>query len=313
MNAKRALVTDYVHPQLIADLQERGYEVDYNRTITLAGVAKVIHLYHGIIVNSKIKMMPTMIDKATQLQWIGRLGSGLEIIDVDYATKKGIKVMNTPEGNRNAVAEHAVGMLLNLANNLSKGDREVRKLDWRREENRGWELKGKTVGIIGLGHTGSKLAKKLSSWELTILSYDKYKEDTADELPFVERVRLADILEHADIISLHLPLTHETTHMVDKSFLEKCKKGAIIVNTSRGAVVDTSALVQALESGHLGGACLDVFENEKPNTYSKAESNTYKRLYACEHVIVSPHVAGWTSESLARIAKVMIRKLDASI
>lgn len=310
---KRALVTDYVHPQLIADLETRGYLVDYDRSITLAQVQDCIQEYEGIIINSKIRMMPETIDKATQLLWIGRLGSGLEIVDLDYADKKGIHVINTPEGNRNAVAEHAIGMMLSLANNLNKADREVRAKQWRREQNRGWELMGKTVGIIGLGHTGSKFARKLSSWELSIISYDKYRGDTSKEMPYVQRVRLEDILQQADIISLHLPLTPETTHLVDAEFLQTCKKNAVLVNTSRGAVVDTLALVQALETGHLRGACLDVFENEKPNTYSKAESNTYERLYACDNVVLSPHVAGWTSESLARIAKVMVQKLDSCL
>ncbi len=313
MGTKKALVTDYVHPSLIEGLESRGYTVDYNRLITIDEVKNIIAQYQGIIINSKIKMMPEMIDEAINLKWIGRLGSGLEIIDRPYAAKNGIAVINTPEGNRNAVAEHVIGMLLSFANNLKKGNREVKQKIWNRERNRGWELKGKTIGIIGLGNTGSKLAKKLSSWELELISYDKYKPDTSSEMPFVERVSLEDILNRSDVISLHLPYTTETYHMVDSGFLQKCKKNVIIVNTSRGSVVNTSDMVDALESGHLGGACLDVFENEKPNTYSKAESNTYKRLYACDNVEVSPHVAGWTHESLARIANVMLEKLDSTV
>ena len=309
----KALVTDYVHDSLISGLVERGYEVVYDRGISLGDVRRDIHKYAGIIVNSKIQMQAEMLDAASQLRWIGRLGSGLEIIDVPYATQRGIAVMNTPEGNRNAVAEHAVGMLLMLANNLRKGDREVRNRVWNREQNRGWELKGKTLGIIGLGNTGSKLALKMSAWELDIISYDKYKPVDPLQEAFVRRVSLEDILSTADIISLHLPLTHETQHMVDAEFLQTCKKGAILINTSRGKVVDTTALVHALENSHLGGACLDVFENEKPNTYSKAESNTYDRLYARENVVLSPHVAGWTNESLRRIADVMLDKLDTLI
>lgn len=306
----KALVTDYVHESLISGLESRGYEVEYDRTITLSQVRETIHHYTGIIVNSKIQMKAEMLDAAANLKWIGRLGSGLEIIDVPYATEKGIAVMNTPEGNRNAVAEHAVGMLLSLSNNLQRADKEVRQKIWNREQNRGWELKGKTLGIIGLGHTGSKLALKMSSWELDIISFDKYKPEDPLQASYVRRVLLEDILSAADIISLHLPLTPETYHMVDAAFLQKCKAGCILVNTSRGQVVDTQALVHALESGHLGGACLDVFENEKPNTYSKAESNTYERLYACDNVVLSPHVAGWTHESLRRIAAVMLEKVD---
>jgi len=308
--SKKALVTDYVHPSLLTGLEQRGYEVVYDRGITLEEVKQVILEYEGIIINSKIKMEATTMDTAPNLKWIGRLGSGLEIIDLEHAAKKNIVVINTPEGNRNAVAEHAIGMLLTLANNLKRGDSEVRDKVWRREENRGWELKGKTLGIIGLGHTGSKLAKKMSAWELDIISYDKYKPDTSDTIPYVRRVAQEDILKHADIISLHLPLSPETHHLVDDVFLQKCKKNVVLINTSRGAVVDTKALVSALESGHVKGACLDVFENEKPNTYSEAESNTYNNLFAFGNVVLSPHVAGWTSESLERIAKVMLTKLD---
>ena len=310
---KKALVTDYVHPVLIAGLQARGYTVEYDRKVTLAEVHERIGHYEGIIINSKIIMDAELIDKAVNLKWIGRLGSGMEIIDRRYASSKGIATMNTPEGNRNAVAEHAVGMLLALANNMVRSDAEVRKLEWNREKNRGWELKGKTLGIIGLGNTGRKLAEKMSSWELDIISYDKYKPETAAELPFVQRVDLADILLRADVISLHIPLTTETRHLVNRDFLQKCKKDAVLINTSRGPIVDMPALVAALEDGHLKGACLDVFENEKPNTYSKAEANTYKRLYACDNVILSPHVAGWTHASLLRIAEVMLKKLDSTV
>jgi len=252
--SKKALVTDYVHTDLIAGLESRGYYVDYNRTITLEEVAEVIADYDGVIINSKIVMDKAMIDKAPRLEWIARLG--------------------------------------------------------KREDNRGWELKGKTIGILGLGNTGSKLAHKLSSWELDLISYDKYKPDTSAMMPYVERVDLEDILRRADVISLHLPLTLETHHLVNEEFLQKCKSGVVILNTSRGKVIDTEALLASLESGHVKGACLDVFENEKPNTYSEAEANTYKKLFASGRLIVSPHVAGWTHESLARIASVILGKID---
>lgn len=309
---KRALITDYVHPSLIDGLEARGYEVIYNRAITLDEVREVIHQYHGIVINSKAKMTKDMIDAAPQLEWIARLGSGLEIIDLEYAAQKNILVINTPEGNRNAVAEHAMGMLLALANNLRKGDREVKDFVWNREQNRGWELKGKTVGIIGLGNTGSKLAKKLSSWELELIAYDKYKDDWQEEMPFVERVAtVEDLLKRADIISLHLPLTEETHHLVDASFLEKCKKGVVLINTSRGKVVDTAVLLQALQTEKVKGVCLDVFENEKVNTYTAEEKKMYETLFSFENVIVSPHVAGWTKESLLRITQVLLKKLES--
>ena len=308
---KRALVTDYVHPSLISGLEARGYMVDYDTSVTMSSLSDLIHKYEVAVINSKIKMFPEMIDKASQLKYICRLGSGLEIIDLEYAAKKDIHVINTPSGNNNAVAEHAMGMLLALANNLIQGDKEVREFQWNRELNRGWELKGKTIGIIGFGHTGSQFARKLSSWELDVISYDKYRKEYGPEWNFVERVTLEDILNRSDIISLHLPLTEEVQHLVDEEFINRCKDKVIIINTSRGKVIKTIDLVKALENGKIGGACLDVFENEKPHTYSHSETNTYKRLNALHNTVLSPHVAGWTHESLENIANVMLHKFDA--
>ena len=307
---KKALVTDYVHPSLISGLEERGYSVDYETSIDMSVLPTIIHKYEVAVINSKIKMFSGLIDKATKLRYICRLGSGLEIIDLEYAAKKGIHVINTPSGNNNAVAEHAMGMLLSLANNLIQADREVRGFQWNRELNRGWELKGKTVGIIGFGHTGSQMAKKMSSWELEVISYDKYRKEYGPEWDFVERVTLEDILNRSDILSLHLPLTEEVIHLVNEEFINRCKDKVIILNTSRGKVIKTIDLVKALENGKVGGACLDVFENEKPHTYSHSETNTYTRLNALHNTVLSPHVAGWTQESLANIAKVMLMKYD---
>ena len=306
----RALVTDYVHPSLISGLEERGYKVDYDTTVTMETLPEIIHQYELAVINSKIRMFKETIDRAKLLKFICRLGSGLEIIDVEYAKSQGIAVINTPTGNNNAVAEHAMGMLLALANNLLRSDHQVRQQIWNREQNRGWELLGKTVGIIGFGHTGSQFAKKMSSWELNIISYDKYREDYGPEWDFVKRVALEDILIQSDIISLHLPLTEETRNLVDRDFIKRCKDKVIILNTSRGGVVNTVDLVEALETGKVGGACLDVFENEKPHTFSPSETNTYTRLYSLDNVVLSPHVAGWTKESLEKIAHVTLTKLD---
>lgn len=307
---KKALVTDYVHATLISGLEERGYEVHYDRSVDMSVLPSIIHRYEMAVINSKIKMFSDMIDKAETLKYICRLGSGLEIIDLKYAAEKGIHVINTPSGNNNAVAEHAMGMLLALSNNLIRSDKEVRAQQWNRELNRGWELKGKTIGIIGFGHTGSQFAKKMSSWELDVISYDKYRTEYGSEWDFVERVTLEDILNRSDIISLHLPLTEEVLHLVNEEFINRCKDKVVIINTSRGKVIKTIDLVKALENGKIGGACLDVFENEKPHTYSLSETNTYKRLYAMHNTVLSPHVAGWTCESLENIAKVMLAKYD---
>lgn len=306
----KALITDYVHPLLISGLKERGYDVDYDTSINMDLLPSIIHEYELVVINSKIRIFKDVIDKAPELKYVCRLGSGLEIIDLEYAKSKNIHVINTPTGNNNAVAEHAMAMLLALSNNLLRCDQQVRQKIWNREENRGWELKGKTIGIIGFGHTGSQFAKKLSSWELNIISYDKYRVDYGQEWDFVARVALEDILKDSDVISLHLPLTNETRNLVNREFITRCKDKVIFLNTSRGKVVNTLDLVEALEKGKVGGACLDVFENEKPHTFSQSETNTYTRLYSMPNVVLSPHVAGWTFESLEKIAQVTLTKLD---
>ncbi|MBC7885196.1 MAG: hypothetical protein H7X99_06960 [Saprospiraceae bacterium] len=306
---KKILITDHVHPLLTEKLKQIGFEVDYDTTLDNSRVDNIIHNYVGIIINSKIIMDKSKIDKGKNLRFIGRLGSGLEIIDVGYAKIKKIKVFNSPEGNRNAVAEHEIGMILALMNNLIRSDREVRNYHWNREKNRGTELKGKTIGIIGLGHTGSAFAKKLSSWELKVISYDKYRTQYPSSLRFVEKVDLNTVITRSDIISLHLPLTHETKSLVNESFISHCKDGVIISNTSRGDILDTKALLEGLDSGKVSGACLDVFENEKPETFSDKEREMYQRLYKMENVVLTPHIAGWTKESLQLIAGVVFDKI----
>lgn len=299
-----------MHERLIDGLEDLGYTVDYKPNITLKEVGDCIGLYAGIIINSKVKMYKELIDKSTNLEWIGRLGSGLEIIDIPYAQKKGIAVMNSPEGNRNAVAEHCLGMLLALNNNFLKSDREVRNFTWNREANRGVELEGKTIGIIGYGQMGSAFASKMSSWALDILVYDKYKQLTFNAHRNITVVSENELWSQADIISFHLPYNDETHHLINKANIDRCKDGVIIINSSRGAIANTKDLVEALESGKLGGACLDVFENEKPDTYTEQELKLYSRLYALEQVILSPHVAGWTKESLFKIADTLVSKID---
>lgn len=306
---QKILITDKVHHLLPQGLEELGFDVLYDTSIGMEQLPDIIAGYTGVVINSKIKMTRAIIDKAVQLKFIGRLGSGMEIIDVPYARSKGITCINSPEGNRDAVAEHAIGMLLALNNNLIVADAEVRKMEWHREKNRGVELKGKTLGIIGLGNTGSSVAKKMSSWELKIISYDKYRTDYGSELDFVERVTLEDILNQADVITLHLPLTDETRHMVDRTFLQKCKKMPVLINTSRGSVVKTEDLLEALEKNWISGACLDVFENEKPSNYSIGEKALYESLFMHNNLIVSPHIAGWTHESLEKIASVLLEKI----
>lgn len=306
---KKALVTDGVHPILIEGLEHLGYHCDYHPKISLQETFEMIEPYEGLIINSKIIVDKVFLDRAKHLRFLGRLGSGMEIIDQEYAKLKGIAVFSAPDGNCNAVGEHALGMLLALSNKLLQADREVRLLQWNREQNRGFELMGRTIGIIGFGHTGSSFAQKLSGMGMRILAYDKYKKDYTTDFPLVIESDMATIYKEADIISFHLPLTDEVIHLVDDEYVNRCKSGIIFINTSRGKVIKTESLVEGLQSGKIGGACLDVFENEKPATFSKEELSLYRQLYEMDKVILSPHVAGWTVESKRRLAAILLRKI----
>jgi len=311
---KKVLITDDCHPLLADGLERLGYTCDFMPDITPENTLNLISDYEGLIINSKILVNRAFLDKAVQLRFVGRLGSGMEIVDRTYAAERGVAVLSSPEGNRNAVAEQALGMLLALMNNLLRSDREVRTDIWRREANRGNELRGKTIGIIGFGHTGSQFARKLASMEMTVLAFDKYKTPGyASEMPGVLESSLSDIQEQADIISLHLPLTAETRHLVDTDFIGRCKNGFILMNTARGACIHTADVVAALEENRIGGACLDVFENEKPQTFSAAEAVMYQRLHALENVVLTPHIAGWTQESKYLLAAILLEKISAVV
>lgn len=311
---KRVLITDDCHPLLTEGLTKLGFVCDFFPDITLEETRRIIPGYEGLIINSKIIVDRSFLDAAKALRFVGRLGSGMEIVDRPYAASLGIAVVSSPEGNRNAVAEQALGMLLALANNLLGADREVRRNVWRREERRGWELRGKTLGIIGFGHTGSQFARKLAGMEMTVLAYDKYKPaGYAARMPWVEETTPAAIRERSDIISLHLPLTPETKHLVDGPFIDGCKRGFALINTARGACIKTEDVVAALEDGRIGGACLDVFENEKPATFSDAEKHLYERLHRLENVVLTPHIAGWTRESKRLLAEVLLDRIAAAL
>ena len=310
---KKVFVTDGVHPLLIEGLEALGFHCDYQPKISLEKVRTMVHDYEGIIINSKILMDKNMFDAGKDLKFVGRLGSGLEIIDLEYAAKRDVAIHRAPEGNCNAVAEHALGMLLALANNFLEGDAEVRQKNWQREKNRGFEVMGKTIGIIGFGYTGMSFAEKLEGMGMRVLAFDKYKKHYADNFRYVEATDLETIKKEADIISLHLPYTSETYHYIKSNFIEECKDGVIFINTSRGSVIHTEDLITHLENGKIGGACLDVFENEKPQTFSQKEEELYQRLYACRNVILSPHVAGWTHESKKRLAEVLLDKITKNL
>ncbi len=309
MQKERVLITDHVHPSLPVGLIKLGYDVDEQPDITLDRVRQVLDGYHGLVINSKIRVDRVMIEEASRLQFIARLGSGMEIIDRQAAAEKGVAVFGAPEGNSNAVAEHALGMLLCLANHLLRADQQVRHFSWHREMNRGWEIAGRTVGIVGMGHTGCAFARKLQGLGVRVLGHDKYTQDWTSRLPWVESVDARTVQESADILSLHLPLSEETRHYVNAEYLTLCQPGVVIINTSRGQCIDTHSLVDALVSGQVRGACLDVLEIEKPDRQQLEDLDTYKQLYGMEQVVLSPHIAGWTAESLERIADVLIERI----
>ncbi len=307
----KVLITDYVHTIMIEKFQKAGYTCDYFPEYTNEDVYNCIEDYKGIIINSKIKMFQEVLAKAKNLKFIGRLGSGMEIIDIDYALSKEIQSFNVPEANCDAVAEHAIGMILSLFNNLNRADAEVKKSIWEREKNRGIELAGKIIGIIGYGHTGKAFAKKLSGFEVKVLAFDKYLKNYSDK--YAQEATMEEIFEEVDVLSFHLPLTKETKHLCNVGYIKKFKKSIFIINTSRGNVIDLKNIFFQIKSEKIKGMCLDVFENEKPKTYAIDEQKMYNELFALESVILSPHIAGWTVESKFKIAKYLVNKILNSI
>lgn len=312
MKTSAILFIDNAHPILKEKLTACGFQCDYFATYQKSDFEKIVHNYVGIIIRSKIKIDQEFIDKSVKLKFIGRVGAGMENIDADYAALKGISCLNAPEGNRDAVGEHAIGMLLSLLNNLKKADTEVRRGQWLREENRGIELGGKTVGIIGYGNTGSAFAKKIKGFNVNILAYDKYQFDFSDD--YVQESTMDDLFEQCDIVSFHVPLTDETTYLCDKKFLEKFKKNIYLINTSRGKVVKTADLLEYLKTGKVIGACLDVLEFERTSFEGLANENIppeLKELFQMRNVLLSPHVAGWTYESNLKMALTLYEKIIA--
>ena len=307
----KILHLDKNHSLLLKQLTAAGFENDENYYAPKETVEEIIHQYDGVILRSRFAIDRTFLDAATNLKFIGRVGAGLENIDCEYAEKKRITLIAAPEGNRTAVAEHALGMLLNLMNKLSFVNREVRNGIWKREENRGFEIEGKTVGIIGYGVMGKAFAQRLKGFNCKVICYD-IKTGVGDEN--AEQVALQQLQQQTDILSLHTPQTPETFHLINKKFIVGFQKPFWFINTARGKSVKTEDLVEALKSGTILGAGLDVLEYEKSsfeNMFSDDElPEAFQYLIQADNVLLSPHIAGWTMESKEKLAQIIVDKIS---
>ena len=307
----KVLLIDTNHPVLQVGLEKLGCICEADYTSSKEIIETKIQHYNGIVIRSRFKINQHFIDKATNLKFIARVGAGLESIDVAYAESKGIELISAPEGNRNAVGEHALGMILSLFNNLKKADLEIRNGKWLREANRGVELEGKTVGIIGYGNMGKSFAKKLQGFDVQVICYD-IKSNVGDEN--CQQVSLEEVKEKADVLSIHTPFNKLSHNMVNAQFIAGFKKPFYLINTARGSAVVTNDLVEALKNKKVLGACLDVLEYEKTSFENMFENenlpDAFNYLIHAENVLLSPHIAGWTIESNVKLAQTIVDKVE---
>ncbi len=301
------LIIDKMHQSIIPMLEAIGLQPDYRPDIQRKEILESIGRYTGLIVRSKTHIDRELIAEATHLRFVGRAGAGLDQLDVEALAERNITVVNAPEGNRDALAEHAVGMLLCLMNKMHTADQQVRRHVWDREGNRGTELMGKTVGLIGYGYMGQALARRLSGFGVKVLAYDKYKADYGDT--YAQEASMEQIYTDADILSLHVPLTPETLFFIDEAYLQRFRKSIILLNTARGKVIKLKTLYEALKSGKIIGAALDVLENEKLAKLSEEQATYFQQLTQSDRILFTPHVAGWTYESYEKINQILTEKI----
>ena len=304
---RKIIIADEMHPSIVPDLKKAGFEVDYLPDISREMLKESIHQYHGIIIRSKTDLDREMIDLAHNLKYIARAGAGTDKIDESYCNYKEIAILNAPEGNRDALGEHAIGILLTLLNKIHISDRQIRRSVWDREGNRGTEIKDKVVGIIGYGNMGSAFAQRLSGFECRVLAYDKYKKNYGDKYAIASDME--QLYEEVDILSFHVPLTEETLGLYNFDFFSKFKKDLYLVNTARGPVLPLKDLIRLLDDGKILGAALDVLEKEKLSKFTNEEKERFDNLIERDNVVFTPHVGGWSFESYKRINDTLVGKI----
>ncbi|OZI09085.1 phosphoglycerate dehydrogenase [Siphonobacter sp. BAB-5385] len=308
---KRIFVCDEMHPSLFEMLDGAGFAYTYQPKAKRDEILEQIADYEGLMIRNKTRVDEAFLQAATRLEFIGRAGAGLDLIDREACDRHHVRLFAANAGNMDAVGEHALGMLLALLNHIHTADREVRQKIWLREANRGTELGGKTVGLIGYGHNGQAFAKRLSGFNVNVLAYDKYRDNYSDA--YARQASMEQLFEQADVLSLHIPLTDETNYLVREDFISQFQKPFYLINCSRGEIVQLAAVLQGLQSGKILGACLDVLENEKLHQLPAGPDEVFDSLIQLPNVIFTPHVAGWTHESYVRINEVLVQQISNAV